>query len=395
MDSPLDTARDLFFQGIEHFEKGRLEPARAAFEKSLALAPGRPSVLGNLGITLFRMGQFTDAIPLLRQSTAGDPAYADGWAGLAMAHEALGQWRDMLPALERACSLRPQQAPLWFKKSQALLRLGQSRPAMQALDHALEIDPQYAEAWTARGSLLRELNRLPEAAQCFEKALDCGGDRELNTYYLSSVRESAAAPPPSRRYVEGLFDDYAQDFQNHVVEGLRYQGHECLLRPLIDSGRRFQRALDLGCGTGLCAPLLHTIADAVDGVDISRAMLEQAGKLGLYRQLTHADIASCLEAETQPADLISAADVFIYVGDLNAIFLAVRRILAPQGCFAFTVELSEDSDLRLMPSLRYAHSEVYVRDLAGKHGFRIERMDRAAIRYDQTRPISGLYVYLT
>lgn len=394
MDSPLEAARDLFFQGIEHFEKGRLEQARTAFEHSLALAPGRPSVLGNLGITLFRMGRFADAIPLLRQSTAGDPAYADAWSGLAMAHEALGQWREMLSALERACNLRPQQATLWFKRSQALLRLAQTKAGLQALDRALEIDPLYAEAWTARGSLLRELNRLPEAAECFEKAMACDGDRELNSYYLSSVRDSGAPPPPPRRYVEGLFNDYAQDFQSHVIEQLRYQGHEFLLRPLLDSGRRFQRALDLGCGTGLCAPLLHRIADAVDGIDLSRAMLEQAGKLGLYRQLTHADITSYLEAETQAADLIAAADVFIYVGDLDAVFLAVRRILAPQGCFAFTVELGEDCDLRLMPSLRYAHSEAYVHALAGKYGFRVDRIERAAIRYDQAQPISGLYVYL-
>jgi predicted TPR repeat methyltransferase len=395
MNSALEAARDLFFQGIEHFEKGRLESARDTFEQSLALAPGRPSVLGNLGITLFRMGRFNEAVPLLRQATTGDPAYADGWAGLAMAYEALGQWRDMLPALERACSLRPQQAPLWFKRSHALLRLGQAKSALQALDRALEIDPEYADAWSARGNLLRELNRLPEAAQSFEKALACGADRELNSYYLNSVRESDIPPPPPRRYVEGLFNDYAQDFQTHVVEQLRYQGHESLLRPLLDSGRRFQRALDLGCGTGLCAPLLQTIAETIDGVDLSQAMLDQARKLGLYHHLTHADIASYLDAEMQQADLITAADVFIYVGDLNAVFLAARRILAPQGCFAFTVEVSEDCDVRLMPSLRYAHSEAYVRELAGRHGFRIERMERAAIRYDQTQPISGLYVYLT
>ncbi|MDQ9170401.1 tetratricopeptide repeat protein [Oxalobacteraceae bacterium R-40] len=392
MGSSLEAARNLFFQGVEHFEKGRLEAARTAFEGSLALAPGRPSVLGNLGITLFRLGSFKDAVPLLRQATAGDPAYADGWACLALTHEALAQWQDMASALERACSLRPQQAQYWFKRGQVLLRMGQAKPALQALDRAVEIDPEYADAWCARGSLLRELNRLPEAATCFEHALACGGDQELNTYYLDSVRNTSAPPP--RRYVEGLFDDYAQDFQSHVVEQLRYQGHERLLRPLLESGRRFHRALDLGCGTGLCAQLLHPVADAIDGVDISQAMLDEARKAGLYRHLTHADIAVYLQEEIVSADLVSAADVFIYVGDLDIVFRSVRRILAPEGCFAFTVEAGDDQDLRLMPSLRYTHSESYVRNLAAKYGFHIDRIDRAAIRFDQTRPIEGLYVYL-
>lgn len=395
MDAALETARNLFFQGVEHFEKGRLESARTAFEESLALAPGRPSVLGNLGITLFHLRQFAQSIPLLRQATQGDPNYVDGWICLSMAHEAMGQWQDMVLALDRACGLRPNQATLWFRKSQAQMRLSQPKAALQSLDRALDIDPEYADAWSARGSLLRELNRLPDAATCFEKALACGGDPELNNYYLNSVRNNDTPPPPPRRYVEGLFNDYAQDFQSHVVQQLRYQGHELLLRPLAESRRRFQRALDLGCGTGLCAPLLHSIADAVDGVDISQAMLAQARKLNLYRHLTHADIANYLEAESVGADLVCAADVFIYVGELAPVFRAVRRILAPEGCFAFTVETCEQQNVRLMPSLRYAHSEAYIRRLADEHGFRIERMDAAPLRFDQEQPIQGLYVYVS
>ena len=52
MEAVLEQARKHFFEGIAHFEGRRFEQARACFESSLALAPGRPSVLGNLGITL-------------------------------------------------------------------------------------------------------------------------------------------------------------------------------------------------------------------------------------------------------------------------------------------------------------------------------------------------------
>jgi predicted TPR repeat methyltransferase len=394
MDAALEAARTLFFQGVEHFEKGRLEPARVAFEESLALAPGRPSVLGNLGITLFHLKRFEDAVSMLHQATAGDPSHVENWACLALAHEALDQWTDMAQALERACGLRPHQEQYWLKMSQVRLRLGQPKAALAALERTLELNSENAQAWSTRGSLLRELNRCEEAAACFEKALACGGDQELNSYYLNAVRETSASQPPPRRYVEGLFNDYAQDFQKHVVEHLRYQGHEHLLRPLADSGRHFQRALDLGCGTGLCAPLLQSVSDVVDGVDISQALLAQARKLGIYRNLTHADIGAYLEGELSPADLVAAADVFIYVGELDAVFSSVRRVLAPHGCFAFMVEVSGGQDVCLLPSLRYAHSEAYIREIAAQHAFRVERIDRAPLRFDQTRPIEGLYVYL-
>ncbi|HVL76450.1 MAG TPA: tetratricopeptide repeat protein [Noviherbaspirillum sp.] len=395
MDSSFDAARQHFFTGIEHFEAGRLEPACAAFATAAALAPGRPSVLGNLGITLFQLGRIDEAVAPLRQATAADPAYAEAWACLGLAEEARGRWQEAADALEQALRLAPDRAPLWMSLALCRQRLGQAGPALDAFGRALAADPAYADAWSARGSLLRELGRLAEAAQCFEQALACGGDPELNRYYLASVQEAGLPPAPPRRYVESLFDEYAPEFQGHVTGALRYQGHEVLLRPLLQAGRRYPRVLDLGCGTGLCGTLIAPAADAIVGVDLSQAMLEEARKSGVYRELVHADVASFLAGERSPVDLVVAADVFIYVGALDAVFGAVRRILAPGGCFAFTVEEPvEDGGMQLLPSLRYAHSEQYVRDLAQRNGFEVDAMSRAPIRHDQERPVGGLYVYL-
>jgi len=393
MNATLDDARTLFFQGIEHFEAGRLEQARSAFEASLSFAPGRPSVMGNLGITLFHLKRWKDAIPLLQQATAADPAYAEAWTSLGLSHAALAQWQQAVDALGKAAALSPQPAPLWVHQGQCLLRLERVADALSAFDRALAADAEFAEAWSARGGLLRELQRLDEAAVCFEKALAFGSDPELNGYYLASVKGLSAAPP--RRYVESLFDDYASEFQDHVVRQLRYQGYERLLRPLIESKRRFHRALDLGCGTGLCAPLLQPLVDVLDGVDISQRMLEQAGQLGIYRELVHADIGSFLESAKDHVDLVVAADVFIYVGELGDVFRSVRRLLAPDGRFVFTVEERKEGEgVQLLPSLRYAHSEGYLRGLADSCGLTVEQVFRAPIRYDQAQPVEGLYVYL-
>ena len=388
-------SRALFFEGIEHFENGRLEPARICFEKCQALTPGRPSVLGNLGVTLFHLRRWEAAIPVLRQATTADPSLAEAWACLGLANEAQGQWPAAAEALEKALALSPQQVRLWLSLGQVSLRLGNVENALQAFDRALQEDPGCAPAWSERGSLMRELHQLEEAARCFEKALALGGDPELNGYYLASVRDGDAPTTPPRRYVEALFDDYAADFQSHVVEKLGYRGFEVLLKPLLDTGKRYRHVLDLGCGTGLCGPLIAPQADAIDGVDVSSAMLGQARKLGVYRELIHADLGEFLAATALRSDLILAADVFIYVGDLAAVFRSARRILEPGGCLAFTVELAEEGqDIQLLPSLRYAHSEAYIRRLADEARFTGVRISEAPIRHDQTTPIMGLYIYL-
>ncbi len=398
--APEQQSRDLFFTGIGHFEAGRLNEARECFERCLALTPGRPSVLGNLGVTLFRLGHTREALPLLQQATAGEPGFGDAWAGLGLAHEAHGDWAAAVQALTKALAIADKSPALWLSLGQCQARLGHAQHALQALDRALALDPNLAAAWSLRGGLLRETGQFDAAAQSFERAIALGADRELHAYYLASVRGGRAPPATApRQYVEALFDDYAADFQGHLVEKLDYRGHELLLRPLIDqrlAGRRLRTVFDLGCGTGLCAPLLHPHCDAIDGVDISSEMLKQAAKLGLYRELVHADIGSFLAGTTQRVDLVVAADVMIYVGELSGVFRDVARLLEPGGWFAFTVELptSGDEDLQLLPSLRYAHSERHVRRLAAQCGLEVDELRPAPLRHEQGKPVPGLYVTL-
>ena len=394
MEAELELARQHFLQGNAHFDAERFDEARSCFEIALKLAPGRPSVLANLGVTHFRLGHWQEAVPLLQQATAADPAQLDAWICLGMSHEALAQWQPAVNALTQALAMDPNRAGVWAAFGRCQLRLGLPGPALQAFDRAVTLDPELAMAWSDLGSLLREMNRLDDAARCFERAIALGADPELHAYYLASVRGDGAAAPP-RKYVEGLFDDYAAEFESHLVGKLQYRGHEVLLGPLLSGGRRYRTVLDLGCGSGLCGALIAPHADAIHGVDVSAAMLEQARALGVYRELVHADLAPFLAATALRADLVVAADVFVYVGDLAEVFRSVRRILEPAGCFAFTLEkAAAGEDLTLMPNLRYAHSESYVRSLAAASGFAVRALFTATLRHGHAGPIAGLYAYL-
>ena len=393
---PLELSRTTFFEGIAHFQAGRLEAARACFERCQALTPGRPSVLGNLGVTLFKLGHTREALPLLQQAVAGEPQFGDAWASLGLAHEAHGDWSAAVEALTKALTITDNAPALWLSLGRCQARLGRTADALPSLGRALALDPTLAAAWSLRGSLQRELHQFEAAAQSFEQAIAHGADRELHAYYLAAVRGGPVPPATApRQYVQALFDDYAADFQGHLVGQLGYRAHELLVQPIVASGRRFRHVIDLGCGTGLCGALLKPVSDAVDGVDLSGAMLEQAKQLGVYRELVQADIGAFLAGTTQRADLVVAADVMIYVGELSAVFADVARLLEPGGLFAFTLELpTNDQPLQLLPSLRYAHSESYVRQLAARCALAVDGLRAAPIRHEQGTPVPGLYVTL-
>lgn len=354
-------ARDAFLAGVAAYEAGRLAEAQQQFLASLALVPGRPSTLTNLGAVQVKLGRFEEAAGHLQQAVAQEPGNAEAWGHLGVA--------------QAECGRLPE--------------------AIAAFDRSLAAQPQRAAAWMFRGNALRELGRIDEAAASYEKALAHGGDESLVRYYLAALGGGEAPAATPRQYVQALFDGYAGEFDAHLVQALRYDAPQVIAGRLAQMNRRFGRALDLGCGTGLCGPLLAPMCGAIDGVDLSPNMLAQAKARGVYDALMQADLVEHLGATTQRYDLAVAADVLIYLGDLAPVFAGVRRVLAPQGVFCFSMEEEAgEADFVLRPSLRYAHSEGYARALALQHGFDVLELRHRPVREEQGRPIPGMFCWL-
>lgn len=428
---PFEAAKQLFIQGLAQVERGALPQAEASFEDSLRLLPDRPSTLTNLGAVKLGLGKPAEALPLLEKACALEPTNAQSWGYRGKALGKLQRKPEALGCLEQAAQMEPTHAQLWLHCFEAQLELRQLPQALASLDKALALQPEHASAWGNRGLLLKELGRLPEAATCFERAMAAGADAELMRYYLAGLRvtevdaavSGALAPtatpnaPPNapRSYVENLFDSYAADFQTHLLNNLRYQGHAQLVsRFQATAGQpaqRFTSVLDMGCGTGLAGVCIRPQADHLEGLDLSAVMVAQARATGVYDALFHDDLLSHLKATQRRYDLAMAADVFIYVGELSAVFAAVKQVLLPSGQFCFTVELAaleqgegtgagarsatrDAKGVQLMPSLRYTHSETYVRQLAEQYGFAVEAVERHALREEQREVLNGLYIYL-
>jgi len=359
MDPRFEQAKAFFLQGAAHYEAGRYAEAERAFAASLSLVPDRPSTLANLGAVRLKLGRTDDAIELLREALARDPQHVQAHGHLAAALADEGRPAEALPVAVRST----------------------------------ELDPANVAGWVLRGTLERELGQRESARASFQQALERGADPHLVGYFLAAVSQEVPPAPP-RQYVEQLFDGYEAEFEQHLRETLQYRAPEILAEGLARP--RYDAVLDLGCGTGLCAPLLRPRAGRLDGVDLSAAMVERARAGGLYDEVVQADLAEHLASTPQRYDLLVAADVFIYVGALERVFEGAARVLRPGGGFAFSAEAADEHHtIELRLSLRYAHSERYIRMLAGQYGFELRATARHPLRIDRGQPLPGLFAWLT
>ncbi len=127
-------------------------------------------------------------------------------------------------------------------------------------------------------------------------------------------------------------------------------------------------ALDAGCGTGLCGPLLRPLCRTLSGVDLSAGMLARAERRGVYDALVCEELVGFLARHPGQFDLLVAADVLLYFGNLAPLFAAAATALRAGGLFGLSIERDlvegPSPGYRVLPAGRFAHAPDYLRAVA-------------------------------
>jgi predicted TPR repeat methyltransferase len=279
---------------------------------------------------------------------------------------------------------------------------GDHAEAADLMRQALELVPDWAAGWFRLAGYEEKAGDVMAAISSLARVLDLNPDDIFGARLKRAVLGADAVPgqAPSA-YVARLFDDYAERFDSALVERLGYTvpGRLAAMVERATGGRRLRTAIDLGCGTGLFGAEIRDRVETLEGYDLSANMLAKAADKRLYDHLAEADLSLPLD-ETglvapdrleARADLVSAADVLMYLGDLVPLFASVPSLLSDGGLFAFSVEdAGETTTFRLLPSLRYAHSEPYVRELCARAGLEVIDIARATIRKDGADDVPGI-----
>lgn len=279
---------------------------------------------------------------------------------------------------------------------------GDPAAAAELMEQALERVADWAAGWLRLAEYREKAGLRAGAAEALQQVLRLDPQEIFGARLRLAALGAADMPeqPPSR-YVEALFDDYADRFEQALLEKLDYSVPAALSALIAATcpGRRFSRAVDLGCGTGLLGIELRPMVEQLEGFDLSANMLAKADEKGIYDLLAQADLSreadACgLFSETLPparADLVTAADVMMYLGSLEPALGHCAALAAPGGILAFSVEDGgPGGGYALAPSLRYVHSQAFVTDRLAHHGLAIRATRHLTIRMDAGKPVAGI-----
>ena len=349
-------------QGLHH-------EAEAAFRAALLRDPALADAHLGLGLLLFERRDLEDAAHHLGTAVVLSPAPALASLCLGQVLYTLGDYRGSIAAFAQASALGelPDLARRNFVRARAFAAILAGR-----LEEAVAAHPGLAgQDGEDVASLLAVAFGLFSASGQREAAIAVGRYRlaldpadPVQTYLLDALCGRAYSAAPIS-YLEQHFDAFAPSFDAKLVDILQYRVPQHLAAL---AGRHRQTAadiLDLGCGTGLAAEPLGAFGGRVTAVDVAGGMLAEAAKRGLYAKLVKAEAIAYLEQQVARFDLVFAADMLVYIGDLAPLFAAAARALRPGGLFCLSIE-SGAAAVTLLPSGRFAHGPDSVRALAAR-----------------------------
>lgn len=398
-----------------------------------ALIADDPDVRGEAANALLAHGYAAEAVVGFRAALDGDPGRRDWRRGLIRAlrdsgavAEALSLCRDVLRTQSDDAALHRLMAGLLLETGDSAGSLDHAREARflaphdlaglaevadmlvraeepvqaaellePALRHAHPADPARHPAQVALARAWLVLAEPEKAEAALEAALEADPDDPAGAADLLARIRSGAGGDLTPAFVRALFDRYADRFDSHLVGTLRYTAPQALRQALEGLGLSAGlHVLDAGCGTGLAGVELRPFAAWLAGFDLSPRMVEKARARHLYDELWDGELVATFRTRPDAWDLIAAADVLVYLGDLHPVLAAAAGALRPGGRFAFTLERGEEDGVRLHEGRRYVHGEAHLRRATAAAGLLLEHLQPVTPRWNKGQPVDGLLAVL-
>lgn len=318
---------------------------------------------------------YKKAINLDPKNLKAHADYADFLVQANRTLEALEEYRS-------AVLIAPETPELSYNLAVILRNLEEYEQALDLMFFAFYKIPQNQE-WmlSIAETLILFYSKHPDQAQkivqnWLQKMPQCIAAIHLNDIF--SGRQSSV----EKQYNNLLFDHFSPTYEK-TMEKIKYNVADQIASLLCKTD---QKILDLGCGTGLLGVKIKNDQRSVDGVDLSKNMLQKASEKNIYANLFHDDLIHHLQTHQSTYDAIVAADVFCYIANLSQIF----TLCAPQKII-FSIEADENIDtFSPIPAGRYKHNPKHIESLLKQAGYLYIEAYPTILRYEGDEAVKGI-----
>lgn len=207
-------------------EAGRLEEARASYERALALAPARSpayaAVINNsIGLVLARQGRIDEARDRFAAAVQRNPTFAEARTNLGNALAADGRADAAIEHYREAIRLKPDYVEPRVGLGAALLRSGRSAEAAIQYRDAIALDPSLAQAHNGLGGALATAGQDEAAMREYREAIRLDPALPTAHHNIALLYMKRGDVAQARRHLEtALAIDSGYEPARHALKAL-------------------------------------------------------------------------------------------------------------------------------------------------------------------------------
>ena len=288
---------------------------------------------------------------------------------------------EALDEYRKAVVINPKSAEVCNNLAVLLKDIGDYEQALGLFFNALSISPEMEEVSINVAETLVLVHRSGKEDEAMKIADSWQKSAPENVF---AIRINAALKgeklEDNTEYSERLFDNFASNYEL-VLQDLGYSVPMAMAR-IIGDGEAC--IVDLGCGTGLVGEAIKTTKNNIIGVDLSAKMLEIAKEKNIYDKLIKMDVVEYL-SKNDDFDMIVAADVFGYIGDLSPLLSHCKN-----KKLIFSIETTEKENYFLSETGRYQHNIEYVEKLLQDVGYQHIMKQTQILRVEDGNNVTGM-----
>jgi len=387
-----------YMLGTSLAETGRADSALKYVRQAEVHAPDSQYIKNNLGNVYRMLGDYENAALKYNEALSIQPDMVQALNNLAIVQRRLHNNDQAIALYKKAISTKPDFLEAHYNLGKSYWDEGQYENAYTCFQRVLELKTDHALAMHEMGNCYMQQKNTEQAISCFEKYLElvdedtCGARLKLSYLHAGELPERQP-----EQLIKQTYEKKARTWDQDVERAdMAFLGPQHIEQAIVDLGLSSDnmRVLDVGCGTGLCAPFLKKFSNQLYGVDLSPQMLAQAEKKKLYDKLVCSDILEYLSPSSEAFDLVVGSGVMIFFGDLRQVIKQTAITINPAGHFIFTLYKSNQEDIEIRDNLHFAHSEQYIRRVASESGFEVVTIKDVVHEYEQEQPQAGFVVSL-
>lgn len=387
----------LHYLGLAYYQMGNIDIAIEHIKRAIALTSNYPDAMNNLANIYKETGRIEEAKTLYTQLLHIAPEHTNTLVNMAIILRETNQAKNALKLIRRALEIEPGHAIAVHNLGNIYNDLQQFELAREAYSRALKLNPSNHNSAKSLANILNVLGRTDEAITTLKTLISQRPDDATAQHLLAAYDTENTPTRASDVYIKQTFDAFSASFDMSLSR-LKYRIPTLISDKLLvsmDDTASAADILDIGCGTGLCGPLLRPVANSLIGVDLSPKMLQKAEQLKVYDELHESELCTFMQSSDKHFDYIVCADTFVYFGDLQMAFSAAFTVLKPNGYFIFSVEQHHElskGDYHLQLNGRYSHCATYLNTALLAAGFTVCSIEDVVPRMENGKEVDGALI---